>query len=329
MLVSDCGGSQSVSNVNLTFDDAAANSLGTGRITSGTYKPTNRNPSGDLDAFPAPAPSSPYGTALSGFNATSPNGTWKLYVLDEFTSGTGSISNGWAINIITQPAAPLVSTSAVTNITSTTAILHGTVNPLGLTTNWSFNFGTTTAYGDTQPAQNAGSGTTAVPVALNLVGLMPGTTYHCQLSAQNSVGTTNSTDAMFTTTAFVDSDHDGIPDDYEIANGMNPNNPSDAALDSNGDGYTNLQEYLAGTDPRSATNALRITAITRTGDDFDITFTTVLGKRYRVESTVNLAGGTWIILEDNVHGTGDEVTITDFNVGDLGPNHFYHVQIIP
>ena len=42
----------------------------------------------------------------------------------------------------------------------------------------------------------------------------------------------------------VDSDHDGIPDDWEKTHGLNPNEPSDANKDLNGDGYTNLEKYL-------------------------------------------------------------------------------------
>ncbi len=42
----------------------------------------------------------------------------------------------------------------------------------------------------------------------------------------------------------VDSDHDGMPDDWEKAHGLNPNDPSDANKDLNGDGYTNLEKYL-------------------------------------------------------------------------------------
>ena len=41
-----------------------------------------------------------------------------------------------------------------------------------------------------------------------------------------------------------DSDHDGIPDDWEKAHNLNPNDASDANKDSNGDGYTNLEKYL-------------------------------------------------------------------------------------
>ena len=41
-----------------------------------------------------------------------------------------------------------------------------------------------------------------------------------------------------------DSDHDGMPDDWEKAHGLNPNDASDANKDLNGDGYTNLEKYL-------------------------------------------------------------------------------------
>ncbi len=42
----------------------------------------------------------------------------------------------------------------------------------------------------------------------------------------------------------VDTDHDGIPDVWEKAHGLNPNDASDANNDLNGDGYTNLEKYL-------------------------------------------------------------------------------------
>ena len=49
-----------------------------------------------------------------------------------------------------------------------------------------------------------------------------------------------------------DSDHDGIPDDIEIQNGLNPNDPTDALLDADNDGLSNLEEYRLGTDMRNA-----------------------------------------------------------------------------
>jgi hypothetical protein len=41
-----------------------------------------------------------------------------------------------------------------------------------------------------------------------------------------------------------DSDHDGMPDDWEIAYGLNPNDSGDAIKDRSGDGYTNIEEYI-------------------------------------------------------------------------------------
>ena len=47
----------------------------------------------------------------------------------------------------------------------------------------------------------------------------------------------------------LDTDSDDMPDRWEIFFGLDPNNPADAAQDPDGDGLTNLYEYLAGTDP--------------------------------------------------------------------------------
>lgn len=49
----------------------------------------------------------------------------------------------------------------------------------------------------------------------------------------------------------LDSDDDLIPDTFEDANGLNKLDPTDAALDFDGDGFTNLEEFQNGTDPRN------------------------------------------------------------------------------
>jgi pectate lyase len=50
----------------------------------------------------------------------------------------------------------------------------------------------------------------------------------------------------------IDGDHDGMPDAWEAKYGLNPKDPSDGAKDKDGDGYTNLEEYLNNTDPTKA-----------------------------------------------------------------------------
>jgi pectate lyase len=43
-----------------------------------------------------------------------------------------------------------------------------------------------------------------------------------------------------------DSDHDGMPDEYETGLGLNPNDPADRNGDKNGNGYTNIEDYING-----------------------------------------------------------------------------------
>lgn len=52
-------------------------------------------------------------------------------------------------------------------------------------------------------------------------------------------------------TPYKDTDGDGLPDDWETANGLNPQDPSDATKDLNGDGYTNIEDFINGLDPRA------------------------------------------------------------------------------
>ena len=47
----------------------------------------------------------------------------------------------------------------------------------------------------------------------------------------------------------VDADGDGLPDEWEARYGLSSNNPADANADTDGDGFTNLEEFLAKTDP--------------------------------------------------------------------------------
>ena len=49
---------------------------------------------------------------------------------------------------------------------------------------------------------------------------------------------------------YLDSDGDGMPDAWEKKYGLNPFDPSDAVKDMNGDGYTNIEKYINGINPR-------------------------------------------------------------------------------
>jgi len=61
--------------------------------------------------------------------------------------------------------------------------------------------------------------------------------------------------------SWVDSDGDGMPDDWEIQFGLNPQDPSDSAQDPNGNGLSNLMEYTCGLDPRDTTKPTILSAV--------------------------------------------------------------------
>ena len=47
-------------------------------------------------------------------------------------------------------------------------------------------------------------------------------------------------------TPYTDTDNDGMPDDWEISYGLDPDDPSDGPMDKDADGYTNVEEFLNG-----------------------------------------------------------------------------------
>ncbi len=82
-----------------------------------------------------------------------------------------------------------------------------------------------------------------------------------------------------------------MPDEYEIANGFDINNPDDAEDDADGDGSSNLGEFVAGTIPTDPSSVLAITATSVDGDDIILSFDAVEGKSYSLQSVLDLRSG--------------------------------------
>jgi len=113
ILMSDVGGSFDVQRIDLFLDDAFGDN-GDGGMPDdqglaepngfGHFAPTNV---GSGDTFPAPAPTPSTSNKLSVFKGTNPNGTWKLFALDDEAqireAGTppdvGDLAGGWSLEI--------------------------------------------------------------------------------------------------------------------------------------------------------------------------------------------------------------------------------------
>jgi hypothetical protein len=94
--------------------------------------------------------------------------------------------------------APVVSTSPATNLTTSSATLNGSLDPHGLTTTVSFQWGMTTSYGHTIAMQSQ-AGNTYRNITANISGLTTHTTYHFRIVATNSGGTRYGSDRILTT----------------------------------------------------------------------------------------------------------------------------------
>src|SRR4051812_3790541 len=98
-------------------------------------------------------------------------------------------------------ASPGATTRAASGVTATTATLNGTVDPNKQDTTYHFDYGKTTAYGSSTPAQGPVKGNSGKSVSSQLTQLAPSTTYHFRLVATNASGTAQGADMAFTTLA--------------------------------------------------------------------------------------------------------------------------------
>lgn len=98
-------------------------------------------------------------------------------------------------------AAPVAAVESASAVGETTATLNATVDPRGLDTHYSFEYGITSSYGTTVPAapEDIGSGAEGVKVAQAVKGLKPWVIYHYRVLATNADGTTYGKDEEFTT----------------------------------------------------------------------------------------------------------------------------------
>lgn len=103
--------------------------------------------------------------------------------------------------LITDLAAPSVTTGLPLQVSDTGATLRGRINPNNMPTTYYFEYGGTDSYGTKVPlpAGEAGSDAQEQTFTHTFKGLPPGATYHYRLVATNAVGTSKGEDRTFTT----------------------------------------------------------------------------------------------------------------------------------
>jgi hypothetical protein len=130
----------------------------------------------------------------------SPNTTYYFQLVAVYGAGKTKVEGGkMTFKTAAPPGPPTASTQSATGASETEVTLKGTVDPDGEATEYFFEYGTETSYGQktgkvTLPAGESNQGVSAV-----LKGLTSGTEYHFRLVAENHQGSEKGMDSNFKT----------------------------------------------------------------------------------------------------------------------------------
>jgi len=212
------------------------------------------------------------------------SGTYHVLVINDAGSVTSRMAT-LTVETEAQPPTITAQPSSQTVPRGGTAVLSvGASGDPPLSCQWYFNM------------TNLIAGATNFTLVISNADLLNAGAYYAVIS--NPAGSVTSLVANLAVVV-TDSDGDGIPDDWELAHGLNPNNPADRNQDADGDGMTNWQEYLAGTDPANPNDALKlqIQQLAPGWASWTLRFTAVSNHSYTVQRS-GIISGPWQRLLD-------------------------------
>jgi len=278
---------------------------------------------------------------MNGVNATSV--TW--INSNTLTAVTGANSPGTYNVVVKTPGKPPTTlTNGFTYAGPPLFAGAGTITPAieGATLSWSTAFGMAPFTYGVYEATNSGGeinpllNTNALSVFLPLY---PGSnspiTYFFKVKVVDGCGVTDTNQVELSAQPLLDPNKsqvgDGIPNGWKQQYHLNPFDPALAAEDADGDGQSNLQEYLAGTDPTNSSSLFDITSVISTGQDVFVTWMTGLGRTNALQVTASNSYSTNnytdIFIVTNTVGT-----ITNYlDVGGATniPTRYYRVRLLP
>ena len=139
-----------------------------------------------------------------------------------------------------------------------------------------------------------------------------GTTYYATITAVSAVGTVSMS---------VGSSDSGEPNP-DVNTG--PVILLDPSVDTDGDGISNTDEQNEGTNPLVANPPLQITSIAISGQDAAVTFDSVVGRHYRLETSLNLEPDSWSFVSADTVASGTTTTLVHTN-GAAEVKRYYRV----
>ena len=113
---------------------------------------------------------------------------------------------------------------------------------------------------------------------------------------------------------------------WERSYGYPTNIAANAFVDRDGDGMTDRDEFVAGTNPTNALSRLEILDLSQTSNSTQLTFVAAANRTYTIERLSGTFEGIWERLADvPATKTNRLVSIVDAAAPSIGPTRFYRV----